>query len=269
MSAYVHGYSNPETKRLRDQSFILSDLLHHDTRYAPGERVLEAGCGVGAQTVHLLEGSPEISLTSLDLSLDSLRLAQVTLRDTKGPLPGFLQADLYRLPFGRGVFDHVFVCFVLEHLPDPVGALRQLKAVLKPGGTITVIEGDHGSCFFHPRSEEAWHVWNCLIEAQARLGGDSLIGRRLYPLLTEAGFADPRVSPRFVYADAGRPQWVEYFTVKTIIAMVEGVRERALAMGLSDPARWERGIQALWQAATPPDGVFCYTFFKGVAQNPA
>ena len=268
MNSYVHGYSNPETKRLRDQSFILSDLLHHDTRYAPGERVLEAGCGVGAQTVHLLEGSPEISLTSLDLSLDSLRLAQVTLRDTKGPLPGFLQADLYRLPFGRGVFDHVFVCFVLEHLPDPVGALRQLKAVLKPGGTITVIEGDHGSCFFHPRSEEAWHVWNCLIEAQARLGGDSLIGRRLYPLLTEAGFADPRVSPRFVYADAGRPQWVEYFTVKTIIAMVDGVRDKALAMGLSDPARWERGIQALWQAATPPEGVFCYTFFKGVARKP-
>jgi len=268
MSTYVHGYSGPETQRLRDQSLILSELLHHDTRYRPGERVLEAGCGVGAQTVHLLAGSPGISLTSLDLSLDSLRHAQAALHNTGGPLPGLLQADLFHLPFHVETFDHVFVCFVLEHLPDPVGALQNLKSVLKPGGTITVIEGDHGSCFFHPRSEEAWHVWNCLIEAQARLGGDSLIGRRLYPLMAEAGFAGPHVSPRFVYADAGRPQWVEYFTVKTIIAMVEGVRERALAMGLTDSARWERGIQALWQTATPPEGVFCYTFFKGVARKP-
>ena len=48
---YVHGYGAREGERLLDQANALSSLLHHDTRYPPGSRVLEAGCGVGAQTV--------------------------------------------------------------------------------------------------------------------------------------------------------------------------------------------------------------------------
>ena len=49
----------------------------------------------------------------------------------------------------------MFVCFVLEHLRDPVSALFRLKALLKPGGSVTAIEGDHGSAYFHPDSADA------------------------------------------------------------------------------------------------------------------
>jgi len=152
---------------------------------------------------------------------------------------------------------------VLEHLVDPVGALLRLKAVLKPGGTATVIEGDHGSTYFHPDSPDARHAVRCLVEIQAGMGGDALIGRRLYPLLAEAGFRDVRVSPRMVYVDASRPALVEGFTRNTFIAMIEGVREKALSLGLADEGAWERGIAGL-RRTTAPDGVFCYTFFKGV-----
>lgn len=261
---YVHGYARSELQRLRDQSNTLRELLHHDTRFPPGSLVLEAGCGVGAQTAHILETSPGARIVPFDISFESLLEARETATRECSQVD-FLQADLYTPPFKPGSFDHVFLCFVLEHLGDPAGVLRVVKDVLKPGGTLTAIEGDHGSCFFSPESPEARHVWNCLIESQARLGGDSLIGRRLYPLLHRAGFGNIDVSPRFVYADATRPGWVEGFTLKTICAMVEGVRENAIAMGLSDPARWETGMKALRNAAEPPSGVFCYTFFKATA----
>jgi hypothetical protein len=52
------------------------------------------------------------------------------------------------------------------------------------------------------------------VDVQARFGGDALIGRRLYPLLTEAGFRDVRVSPRMVYVDHSRPDLVEGFSKK-------------------------------------------------------
>jgi cyclopropane fatty-acyl-phospholipid synthase-like methyltransferase len=69
---YVHGYDDREARRLTDQADTLVELLHHDTRYPPGERVLEAGCGVGAQTVTLAANSPGAAITSIDISAPSL-----------------------------------------------------------------------------------------------------------------------------------------------------------------------------------------------------
>ncbi len=252
--AYVHGYADREGERLHDQAGALVELLHHDTSYPPGARVLEAGCGVGAQTVTLVANSPGAHFTSIDVSAESLALARerVTADNVE-----FVQADL--LGFQAEPFDHVFVCFVLEHLRDPYAALRRLKALLKPGGTITVIEGDHGSAYFHPESEAADDAIACLVKLQS---GDAKIGRRLYPQLLGAGFANPQVSPRVVYVDASKPGLTEAFTLKTFTAMVEGVREAALTAGLIDADRFDQGVADL--AATE---TFSYTFFKAVASR--
>ena len=266
MKDYVHGYSEREDQRLRDQSQTLAELLHHETLYPKGSHVLEAGCGVGAQTAILAKQSPSAQFTSVDVSPDSLRAAEAAVRRAGFNNVKFQVADIFQLPFPAASFDHVFVCFVLEHLKEPLKALQHLKTVLKPGGTLTVIEGDHGSTFFHPHSAAAWRTIQCLIDVQAAAGGDALIGRRLYPLLREAGFGLITVSPRFVYVDSSRPEWVEGFTRNTYIAMVEGVRERALAAGLIERPAWEEGVADL-KASAGPDGTFCYTFFKGVAVN--
>ena len=261
---YVHGYSGREARRLIDQATSLAELLHWDTVFPANSEVLEAGCGVGAQTTTIARNSPQTRFLSIDLSADSLALARERTAGAGITNVAFLQADIFNLPFAQQSFDHVFVCFVLEHLRDPVGALVHLKQVLKPGGSVTAIEGDHGSAYFHPDSADARRAIQCLIDLQAEAGGDALIGRRLYPLLSEAGFKQVTVSPRMVYVDASRPQLVDGFTRNTFNAMVEGVRADAIARGLIDPDSWDRGIRDLHRT-TEPDGVFCYTFFKAVA----
>jgi SAM-dependent methyltransferase len=175
-------------------------------------------------------------------------------------------ADVYELPFADAEFDHVFVCFVLEHLPDPPAALAGLRRVLRPGGTLTVIEGDHGSVFFHPDSAYARAVIDCQVRLQAAAGGNALLGRELQPLLAAAGYADVVVRPLPVSADPTRPALVDGFTRDTFIAMVASVRDGALAAGLTTPADWDRGIADLLRAAD--DGTFHYTFFKALAVNP-
>ena len=262
-SDYVHGYSAREEERLVDQASALSDLLHAGTRYPAGSRVLEAGCGVGAQTLALARNSPGARFTCVDVSAESLAAARTRARDAGLANVTFQQADLFALPFPEASFDHVFLCFVLEHLARPADALAALVPRLRPGGTLTVIEGDHGSTFFHPDDADARRAVDCLVALQARAGGDALIGRRLYPLLSGAGLHEVTVAPRMVYVDASRPEWVQGFTLDTFTAMVEGVRERALAAGLVGEAAWDRGVAGLRRAAGP-DGVFCYTFFKGV-----
>lgn len=265
---YVHGYSAREHQRLNDQASSLVELLHWDTAFPAGSAVLEAGCGVGAQTVTIAANSPGARITSVDISPESLAAAKDRVARAGLGNVAFRQADIFDLPFPAAAFDHVFVCFVLEHLKDPVGALTRLRDMLKPGGTITVIEGDHGSTYFHPDDTDARRAVACLVEVQARLGGDSLIGRRLYPLLTDAGYAEVSVSPRMVYVDGSKPHLIDGFTLKTFTAMVEGVRDQALAAGMIDAASWERGIAGLTRTAAA-DGVFCYTFFKARALSPA
>jgi SAM-dependent methyltransferase len=263
---YVHGYHQRENRRLEDQAGTLVDLLHSDTAYSPGSAVLEVGCGVGAQTITLAERSPGARFTSIDISADSIREARRRVAAAGLTNVEFREADLFALPFDAESFDHVFVCFVLEHLSRPVAALRILKGLLKPEGTITVIEGDHGSTYFHPDSAAARAALQCLVTLQERAGGNALIGRQVYPLLVEAGFGAVRVSPRMVYVDASRPDLGEPFITKTFAAMVEGVRETAIAAGLIEPASFDAGTRDLHRT-TAPDGVFCYTFFKGVGEK--
>ncbi len=175
----------------------------------------------------------------------------------------FQQGDIFHLPYEPDSFDHIFVCFVLEHLAQPVAALQVLKGHLRPGGTITVIEGDHGSAYFHPDSEFARRAIQCLVDLQRHAGGDALIGRRLYPLFVQAGVRDVRVSPRMVYVDASRPALVDGFIRKTFTAMVEEVGEQAMHQGLIEAESWRKGIRDLYRTAEA-DGTFCYTFFKAI-----
>jgi len=263
-ASYVHGYDHRESIRLQDQADTLAELLHYDISYPPGSHVLEAGCGVGAQTITLAKNSPGASLISVDISEASIREAKRRVGASDLSNVTLSQADIFNLPYGPAYFDHIFVCFVLEHLSQPARALGVLRGHLKPGGTLTAIEGDHGSAYFHPNSDAAHRAIQCLVELQRRDGGNAMIGRELYPLLHAAGYTSVRVSPRMVYVDSSKPRLVEGFTKKTFTAMIEGIRRPALEANLIDQTSFDEGIRDLYRTAEE-DGVFCYTFFKATA----
>ena len=128
---YVHGYSERENERLVDQATTLTELLHKDTKYPPGAFVLEVGCGVGAQTISLVTHSPDTHFTCMDITETSLNTAKARIESSGYENAAFLNADIFDLPFLDSSFDHIFVCFVLEHLKNPIGALFHLKAKLK------------------------------------------------------------------------------------------------------------------------------------------
>ena len=263
---YVHGYSGREKTRLNDQADTLENLIHNDTLFPESSHVLEAGCGVGAQTKIIAAKNPGASIISVDISGESLHEAEKMIETNNIKNVELQQADIYHLPFEDETFDVVIVCFVLEHLPKPTEALLELKRVLKKGGTIMVIEGDHGSTIFYPDSTFATKAIECQIELQSKNGGNSNIGRELYPLLQSSEFSNIQVTPRMVYVDASKPHLVEGFTKNTFTAMIEGVRENALNDGIISGADFDRGIRDLYRT-TESDGVFCYTFFKGFGKK--
>ncbi len=263
MKHYVHGYSLEETIRLNDQADSLADLLHHDTIWPDDSLVLEAGCGVGAQMKTIAPQNKKVRFISIDISAESLAKAQEIATEFDIDNVEFRQADIFHLPFPESYFDHIFVCFVLEHIQHPVDALTKLKQVLKPGGTIIVIEGDHGSTYFHPDSEAAHKAIQCQVILQKQKGGDANIGRRIYPLLQKAGFQKIKVSPRQVYVDDSNPRWVRGFTRNTFTVMIQGISQESITKKLISEEEMKRGIEDLLRTAEG-GGTFCYTFFKGI-----
>lgn len=265
--AYVHGYSEREAQRLYEQAEILEDIIHAETLFSAGSKVLEAGCGVGAQTRLLVKRSPGIDLTCIDISEKSLATAQRLKEQPGFEAVTFRQENIHRLSFADAVFDHVFICFVLEHLDDPVAALVELKRVIRPGGSITVIEGDHGSCFWYPETPESVAAWNGLITAQRDIGHDPNIGRRLTPLLTRAGFELQTCRPAWLYADRLKPALRDGMVNHIIVPMVRSAEEQILKDNLVPPDVYQQGIADLSAVDEIEDGMFFYTWFKAVAKK--
>jgi SAM-dependent methyltransferase len=225
--------------------------------------VLEVGCGVGAQTIIVARRNPKAHFTCIDVSEPSLSNAEHLAKKAGLTNVTFEQADARYYRASAKVFDHALFCFVLEHVTEPHEVLRHICELVQTGGSVTAIEGDHGSTFFYPPSAKAWRTIQCLIDLQAAIGADALIGRRLYPLFEEVGLREICVSLRPVYADPSRPEWVQGFTERTYVAMIEGARERALAANLINAHDWDEGILDLRQSI---QGTFCYTFFKAIGR---
>ena len=267
--SYVHGYTTRETQRLLEQSLILEDLLHTGTSYLQGEKVLEAGCGVGAQTRILSRRNPGTAFECVDISPESVEQARGVARQERIHNATFKEADILSLPYSPASFNHVFVCFVLEHLHDPVTVLRSFLEILTPGGSITVIEGDHGSGFWTPETAESRMAWKGLVDSQIALGHDPNIGRRVYPLLDAAGFQIQDVSPRWVYADQSNPTLLDGVINQIIAPMVYSAQKQVLDSACMQAGEWEKGLADIRKVARDPAGTFFYTWFKGVGIKPS
>ncbi|ELR72011.1 Methyltransferase type 11 [Fulvivirga imtechensis AK7] len=263
LKSYIHGYSSEETQRLNDQASTISELLHRDSKWEDGALILEAGCGVGAQTQIISHKNPGSNFISVDLSEKSLAQASQVIREMNINNVEFQLADVFDLPFNDNTFDHIFVCFLLEHVSKPELALQELKRVLKAEGTITVIEGDHGSTYFYPDSKTARKAIQAQVTLQKQNGGNAYIGRQLYPMLSDAGFSNVAVSPRQVYVDDSKPEMVDRFIKNTFTAMIKGIKDEALSKRIISRDEIEGGIRDLYKT-TEGGGTFCYTFFKAI-----
>lgn len=263
-SDYVHGYSDRETQRLQEQSLILEDLLHEGTCYPEGSRVLEVGCGVGAQTLILLRRNPGIRLTCVDMSAQSLMKARESVKEQGYSNVIFRQENILDSGLEPSSFDHIFICFVLEHMKTPVKALKQMMTLLRAGGTVTLIEGDHSSAEWSPETEASRAAWNGLVSSQQMLGHDPHIGKWLAEVMTEAGIRQVQVEPRAVDPDQSDPVLLDGVVNQIITPMVFSAQKHVLAHALVDPHIWDQGLRDLSRISANPQGRFFYSWFKGV-----
>ncbi|MBO0768001.1 MAG: class I SAM-dependent methyltransferase [Solirubrobacterales bacterium] len=183
-TGYVHGYADEEQQRLIDQAaHWRDDLILDGTMLEPGTRLLEIGCGVGAVLAELGRAFPGVQLHGVDIEPRRIETARVRL----GPAAELRVADASDLSYPDASFDHVWMMWFIEHLGDPLPALREARRVLKPGGELTAIETDYNTVWTEPADPAITFLFSGLADAMER-SGHSDAGTRLSRWLIDAGF---------------------------------------------------------------------------------
>ncbi|MEK6257128.1 MAG: class I SAM-dependent methyltransferase [Planctomycetota bacterium] len=185
---YIHTFTKDEQDRLVRQGELLEPHLHKYIDLSGCSSVLEIGCGVGAQLRLLFRRYPHLHLTGVDISEDQIQRARLLL--AKELSEGRLELHTSRgdeLPFADGSFDAVYICFVLEHVTDPMAVIREAKRVLADGGVLYCTEVFNDALYVYPHSPAIMRYWRAFNDCQRKIGGDPNIGIRLCNVMIQAG----------------------------------------------------------------------------------
>lgn len=207
---YTHGHHESvlrsHTWRTAENSaaFLLPFLK-------PGMALLDVGCGPGTITADLAVRVAPGRVVGIDRAVDVLNQAQTHARGRAGlpaALPGFSTADVYQLPFAEAAFDVVHAHQVLQHLVDPVAALREMRRVLRPGGTVAVRDSDYSAFTWAPLDARL-DRWLALYHAVTRRNrAEADAGRFLKGWALAAGFTHVRTTTAtWTYADPDTCAW--------------------------------------------------------------
>lgn len=262
--SYTHGHAESvlRSHRVRRAADSAAYLLAH---LRPGLRLLDVGCGPGTITVDLAAAVAPGEVVAVDASAGVLAEAAAHVDEAVAvareagvaePRVELRQADVMALPFADDSFDVVHAHQVLQHLPDPVGALREMRRVTRPGGVVAVRDVDYQTMTWWPESE-GLDEWLDLYREVARAdGGEPDAGRRLVAWAIDAGFApaDLRASAgAWGYAGEQRRWWAEVWAER---ATRSTFAEHARDHGLADDVALEQIADAWREWGELPEGWF-------------
>jgi ubiquinone/menaquinone biosynthesis C-methylase UbiE len=264
---YLHGYTPSEQERLVRQARFLENKIFESLDLSESQRLLEIGCGTGAECELILKRYPEVFVTAIDISAQQLEKAGAYLRD-RPELTGRYElrlADASDLSSLSGQsFDSAFLCWVLEHVSDPVQILSEARRVLSPGGKIFITEVFNHTLRCEPRIPALDRYWAAYNQFQADLGGDPGVGVKLGRHLHQSGYRSIQVWPKMFLFDqrdpAARAGMMEYW----LDLMLSGSPQLLQAGRLTQPD--VDALKTEWSAQTAhPETIFYYSFMQSIA----
>lgn len=264
---YLHGHSDAVMKSHTWRT-VENSAPHLAPRLEPGQRLLDVGCGPGTITVDLARRLAPGDVVGVDAAPDVIERAAVLL-DQPGAPPNcrFAVDDVYELDAPDDSFDIVHAHQVLQHLTDPVAALREMRRALRPGGVLAVRDADYGGMTWAP-DNPAIDRWMALYhDLAAAQGSEPDAGRHLLAWVQVAGYVDIEVSVDvWTFADpSSRAWWGDLWADRVEHS---SYADHALTLGFADEseladiaAGWRRWIEE-------PSGFFACPNGQIIARKP-
>jgi ubiquinone/menaquinone biosynthesis C-methylase UbiE len=220
-----------------------------------GQDLLDVGCGPGTITLDLAARVAPGRVLGVDASAEVVEEAE-RLRVAAG-VEGvrFAVGDAYALDHADASFDVVHAHQLLQHLTDPVAALREMRRVLRPGGVLAARDSDYAGFVWAP-ADPLLDRWMQLYHAvTARNGGEADAGRYLLGWARAAGFDEVRASSStWTFADAESRSWWGSLWAERV--RFSAFAEQAVAYGLATGAELEEIAGAFRRWSDQPDAVF-------------
>ena len=249
LNVYTHGHHKAVVGQhaARTAENSAAFLLPHLTK---GARVLDVGCGPGSITVGLARHvGPTGSVTAIDVVDGIVQQAAAAVRAAGLENASCEVCSVNALPYAPGSFDVVYAHQTLQHLSDPVGALVEMRRVVRPGGLIAVRDADYSSMLGHPASP-AIDEWRAIYrEVCMRNGAEPDAGRQLVAWLLAAGLPLDAIeygASVVVYAPRQEPWRGNWGTAWAERTRHSDFGKQALAYGVATAAQLER-VACAWE----------------------
>ncbi len=264
---YLHGFSETEQQRLRSQAEFAEYTIFQNINFSQAKKIIEVGCGVGAQTEILLRRFPKVHVTGIDLNDKQIDSAQKFLNH----IPTFKnrfelhQMSADDIKFEANSFDGAYLCWILEHVPNPAQVLSEVRRVLRPGAEIVITEVMNSSFFLEPYSPHVWKYWMAFNDYQHDRAGDPFIGAKLGNLLTQMGYHQVKTEVKTWHFDNRQPALrkhaIHFWTDLLLSAADALVQDKYVEAEVVTKAKEE-----LDKVANDPNAVFLYSFMQAKAQ---
>lgn len=264
---YLHGFTSTEQDRLYKQARFVENKIYSTVDFSSIKNLLEVGSGVGAQSEIILRRFPELFLTGIEFQQQQIEkahefLSQVLYAQNRYEIK---QMDAMDMDFESGrKYDAAFVCWVLEHIPQPARVLSEIRRVLVPGSQVVITEVLNSTFFVEPYSPNVLKYWMRFNDLQYDMGGDPFVGAKLGNLLQSQGYRNIETEIKVLHLDNRNPskraEMINFWTELLLSALPQlteaGYIEDDLGAKVAEEMR---------QVSKNPDAVFFYSFVQAKA----
>lgn len=262
---YIHGYLDTEQERLREQALVIERPIYDYIDFSQVQHLLEIGSGVGSQTEILLRRFPHLRITGVEYEPRQIQKAKENMANLgyADSQVNYVQQDAKKLDL-KDSFDGAFICWVLEHISEPVEVLKSMKPFLKPGAMVSITEVFNATFYTYPQIPAIMDYWEIYNRYQVAIGGDPQVGARLGDLLEESGYKKINLRSGGFHLDSR-----DVHEKQTVFTYWKNLMGSAAPALMEEGLVTEEGVIAMQEAMDKlretPEAVFYYRFIQATA----